>query len=82
MDEKAKQLLIDYKRTFGSQEGTKVFENIKKFCGAERLSFVPESPTVTAYNEGQRSVYLHIKEMLEKDLNTEKNSEIETEPEF
>jgi hypothetical protein len=64
MDNKKKQLQIDVLSAFGSESGTRALEHLRQFCGYDRSSF-QESATATAFLEGRRSVYLHIKALME-----------------
>lgn len=67
MNEKdIKQLVIDYKTTFGSESGNKVLEDLKKRCSFETTTFVKGDSHDTAFREGQRSVVLFINNMLNK----------------
>ena len=40
-----------------------VLADLSLYCGFERNSFVAGDPHLTSFNEGMRSVYLHILEM-------------------
>ena len=65
-----KQLVMDYKGTFGSEEGKRVLIDLAKQCYADALTFVPGSPDGTAFNEGKRYVILHIQRLVAANLNT------------
>ncbi len=45
---------------FGSDEGKEVLEDLGRYCGVEKSSFVVGQPDAVAFNEGKRLVYLHI----------------------
>ena len=53
-------LLQTYKRTFQSNHGTEVLNDLMDKCGYFSSSFVPNDAYGTAYNEGMRSVLLYI----------------------
>ncbi|MGB0844413.1 MAG: hypothetical protein ACPGVN_06690 [Alphaproteobacteria bacterium] len=44
-----------------------VIEDLARYCNLRNASFDPQSPHVTAFNEGQRDVLLHMLEMAEID---------------
>lgn len=61
-----KQLIIDYKETFGGIHGERVLERLSKFCNENEPCIVRHDALGTAYNEGARSVILHIRKMLNR----------------
>ena len=66
-----KALSADYQRTFSSEFGKNVLDNLSKYCMEHRQTFDPNSTKMCDYNAGARSVILHIRELLEyeeKDL--------------
>ena len=67
MNEKdLKQLVIDYKQTFGSESGERVLEDLKKRCSFETTTHVKGDGHESAYLEGARSTVLFINNMLNK----------------
>lgn len=69
MNEKnLKQLVINYKTTFGSADGEKVLADLKKRCSFETTTFVAGDSHDTAFREGQRAVVLFIQSMLNKKM--------------
>lgn len=76
-----KQLIIDYQKTFNSEEGKRVLTDLRRRC-----PFLTDSIAVTSgidtnklvYNEGQRSVLLHIYKMLRRDPNAEAPSKVKS----
>lgn len=72
-----KQLIIDYKQLFSSEKGLRVLEDLKKKCLANEMSYVPNSPDGTAFNEGMRNVWLHISRVMNIDLNEKKQEKAE-----
>ena len=68
--ETARQMVLDYRGTFASDQGQRVLENLS--CGSyEKIStFVRNDPTGSAFNEGRRMMILHIRRMLEADPNS------------
>ncbi len=67
MNEKdIKQLVIDYKTTFGSESGQRVLDDLKKRCSFEATTFVKGDSHESAFLEGQRSMVLFLNNMLNK----------------
>jgi hypothetical protein len=52
-------------RLFNSADGDLVMQELERFGGADRCSFAAGDPHRTAFNEGRRSVVLHIRSMME-----------------
>lgn len=65
--ERLKGLREDYKKTFSSEEGKKVLKDLEKVCLYNTTSFDKDSH-VMAFQEGLRAVYLHIKTIMEMDI--------------
>tara|TARA_R100000278_G_scaffold118725_1_gene99549 strand:+ start:805 stop:1017 length:213 start_codon:yes stop_codon:yes gene_type:complete len=65
-DKDLKQLIIDYKTTFGSESGQRVLEDLKKRCSFETTTFVKGDSHESAFLEGQRSMVLFLNNMLNK----------------
>ena len=71
-DRDEKQLIIDYLQTFEPEAGQRVLDNLKKLSKV-LLSTVPMGndgkldPYMMAYQNGQRSVLVHIYAKLRKD---------------
>ena len=62
MNDVPKELLqiIDlYKQTFNTDEGKKVLEDLRLRCFSKKTTFDKDA-NVTAFNEGQRQVVMHI----------------------
>lgn len=53
----------DYAAVFRSDAGRRVLADLFRFCHADQPSFAID-PFVTAFNEGQRRVFLRITAML------------------
>jgi len=76
-DQEAKQLIMDYRFTFGSDEGKRVLADIERLAKFN-LSIVPLDqqgridPMAVMRNEGQRSVLVHIYRKLKQDPNEKK----------
>ncbi|RLE44514.1 hypothetical protein DRJ16_02135 [Candidatus Woesearchaeota archaeon] len=66
-EERLEQLVRDYKTVFGSEAGKRVLEDLKRICNVLFTSFRSD-PYETAFCEGQRSVFLHIQTMVERDM--------------
>ena len=63
---KLKDLVNNYKTVFGSDEGKTVMSDLEKRCFYNATTFSKDSSNETAYYEGQRSVLLFIKAMINK----------------
>ena len=59
------QFSKDIKELFSSKTGERILVNMKVAYG-DRISFSTD-PCETAFKEGQRSIYLEIKNVVEKD---------------
>ena len=66
MNKDIKNLVTDYKICFGSENGEKVLDDLKRRCNANVTTFVKGDSYESAYLEGHRSVYLFIKSMINK----------------
>jgi hypothetical protein len=55
-----------YKTISSIEAGRKVIADIYEDCGINKPSFVSECPYKTAYNEGKKSVALHVKSVLKQ----------------
>ena len=65
MNEKdLKQLNLDYKTTFGSDDGKAVMDDLEKRCFYHTSTFSRNEPNETAFFEGQRTILLFIKSMI------------------
>jgi hypothetical protein len=56
-----------YKAVFNGPSGDKVLAELMKLCHFHSTSFNAENPYKTSFNEGQRSVVLHILNILKLD---------------
>ena len=65
-DKKIKELVINYKTVFGSDEGKQVIDDLEKRCHFNVSTFSRDNANETAFLEGQRSVLLFIKAMILK----------------
>lgn len=65
-----RELLLRYKRVFGSEDGKKVLYDLMKECGMLKSSF-PNNGDVneTLYREGKREVVLRICRLVKMDVN-------------
>ena len=59
------QFSKDIRELFSSKTGERILANMKVAYG-DRISFSTD-PCKTAFKEGQRSIYLEIKNVVEKD---------------
>lgn len=58
------QLQKDYKFVFSNDEGKRVLADLQRRCFFTSSTFVPDNANETFVREGQRSVVLHILNML------------------
>lgn len=65
--DKQKEIQTSYKQVFMSEAGREVIEHLERVCHVKTTSFTTD-PYLTAFNEGTRSVLLHIKTMVETDF--------------
>jgi len=56
-----------YQRVFDSEDGRAVLKDLLKRCYVNHTT-IDDNPYKTYFNEGRRSIYMHIKNLLEKDL--------------
>ena len=61
------QLQTDYKVIFNSDEGVRVMADLEKRCHFMTTTNIKGYSHESAYMEGQRSVLLFIKQMLQKE---------------
>lgn len=62
-------LKIMYKQVFTSESGEKVLKDLEARCNFRNTIFVQNDSNGTAFEEGKRTVYLHILNMLEEETN-------------
>ena len=63
IEKKVKQLREDYKTVFGSDDGKMVMDDLEKRCFYNVTTF-SKADNETAFFEGQRTVLLFIKSMI------------------
>lgn len=61
-------LTADYQATFGTEHGKRVLQDLMKKGGMLDSNYVPNDSYGTAYNEGARSLVLHIIKLLKLDV--------------
>ncbi len=63
---RADQLRVAYQQQLSPEtvSGGLIIEDLARLCHAARTSFAPGDPQLTAFREGQRSVWLHVLSML------------------
>ena len=62
-----KQLRENYQQTFSTDEGKQVLSDLEKRCHFYATTNVKGDSHESAYQEGQRSILLFIKQMLQKE---------------
>ena len=60
------QLKKDYQHIFDTDEGKRVLADLQRRCFFKASTFVPDNANETFVREGQRSVVLHIINMITK----------------
>lgn len=60
------QLKKDYQYIFSTDEGKRVLSDLQRRCFFTTSTFVPDNANETFVREGQRSVVLHIINMITK----------------
>jgi len=63
MNKKLEELKLKYRRTFNTEDGEQVLDDLKRRFGFEATTFSGD-PYQTAFNEGQRAALLLIVRML------------------
>ena len=63
-NQKIKDLIKQYKTIFGSDDGKMVMEDLEKRCFYNVTTFAKGDTNETAFYEGQRTVLLFIKSMI------------------
>lgn len=84
MDKVQKRVIArvsDYQSVFGSPEGKRVLMDLAKKTGFLETNYVPNDPHGTSYNEGARSIVLHIFKTMKLNIQeiTKRLSEAENE---
>jgi len=62
------QVKIDFAQTFTTEQGAKVLRHLAKGFHLSDVTHIPGDPYETIYREGQRSVILHIMDMMKKNV--------------
>ena len=62
-----KQKREDYKKTFATEEGKRVLQDLERVCMFRATTFSKDAMTM-AFQEGLRTVYLHITTLMEMDI--------------
>ena len=61
-----KDLKVSYRKCFESEDGKKVLKDLYRVCYMDDTTF-NKDPYITAFQEGIRSVAVHIKRAMEDD---------------
>ena len=67
---KVKGIKEDYRKVFSTEEGKRVLADLERIGFFNTITFVPNDPYAMAFNEGNRAFLLHIKTILDMDLET------------
>jgi len=63
-NKKIKELIQNYKTVFKSDDGKMVMDDLEKRCFYHTSTFSRNEPNETAFFEGQRTILLFIKSMI------------------
>ena len=63
-NKKIKELIQNYKKVFKSDDGKMVMDDLEKRCFYNTSTYNSKEPNETAFFEGQRTVLLFIKSMI------------------
>jgi hypothetical protein len=80
MDERIKQTFIDYKQTFGTEQGQRVLKDLMK-AGFADDDLLGKDVNQTHYNIGRRSLALRIKNFVNYDLEAQEEKDKQQEAE-
>ena len=58
-----------YRQVFTTDSGKKVLQDLEARCNYRNTTYVQNDSNGTAFEEGKRTVYLHILNMLEEETN-------------
>ena len=75
LQEALEQSVSDFKHSFESPTGKRVYEYLSAFCFENQSTFDAGSQSTCNFNEGSRYVILEIRKWLEFDLTKEKSHE-------
>jgi len=68
MDHKrVEELKLAYRRTFNTDDGQRVLDDLMKRFSFSATTFIPGDPHTSAFNEGQRAAVLLIVRMLSEE---------------
>ena len=73
--DKMKQLIMDYQGTFGTAEGKRVLEDLSGRGHQNTATYVVGDTHHSAYQEGMRCVILHIRAMIAKNPNEDRQEQ-------
>ena len=72
------QLREDYKITFGSDEGKRVYSDLEKRCHEDMTTHDKTNSHESAFLEGQRAVLIFIKNMIVKEKKLQRMEKLNT----
>ena len=71
------QATLAMQRMFNTSDGIIALELLSKICNENESTYVDMNPNGSSYKEGQRSIILVIRNMLNKDYNKVKQEKAE-----
>lgn len=60
------RIALAFQQALDTENGKIVLEELSRMCKENEPTYVDHNPNGTAYNEGQRSIIIGIRKMLEK----------------
>lgn len=72
-----KELAIAAQKLFLTSDGALVLDKISDMCNENKPTYVDQNPNGTAYKEGQRSIILGIRSLLNKTFNIKEQEKAE-----
>ena len=72
-----KEIALTFQKLFASGDGKVVLSKISQMCKENEPTYVDQNPNGSAYHEGQRSIILGIRKLLNKTFNQPKQEKSE-----
>jgi hypothetical protein len=71
------QIVLSVQKALASPDGKVLLKKLSQMCNENEPTFIDMNPTGTAYKEGQRSIIIGIRKMLNKNINEQKQGKAE-----
>ena len=72
-----RELTLTFQGVLESPDGKVVLKKLSKMCNENEPTFVDQNPTGSAYKEGQRSIIIGIRKILNKTFNQPVQEKVE-----